>query len=71
MLSYLNVFKIEEIGQTFIWHVPNLHARMLRFKTLAAPARPCGVAKISKAGENLKKPNLGPRHRLSRIRKYT
>ena len=46
-------------------------AYKLRFKTLAAPVRPCGVAKISKAGENLKKPNLGLRHRLSRVPKYT
>ena len=36
-------------------HASNLHACRLRFKTLAAPVRPCLVAKISKAGENLKK----------------
>ena len=48
-----------------------LHACRLRFKTLAAPVRPCGVAKISKAGENLKKLNLGQRHWLSRVPEYT
>ena len=31
----------------------SLLACRLRFETLTAPVRPCGVAKISKAGENL------------------
>ena len=46
----------------------NLHACRLRFKTLADRV---GATKISKAGENLKKLNLGLRYRLSRVPKYT
>ena len=38
---------------------------------MAAPVRPCGVIKISKAGESVKKLSLGPKHRLYRVPKYT
>ena len=43
----------------------------VKFETLTAPVRPYGIAKISKAGENLKELNLDLRHRLSRVPKYT
>ena len=40
----------------FHWsYISNLVAYRVRYKTLTAPVRPSGVAKISKAGENLKK----------------
>ena len=44
---------------------------MVRFNILAAPVRRYGVTKFSKEGENLKKLNLGLKHRLGRVPKYT
>ena len=65
------IFQIEEVGYPFIGHVPNLLACRLRFKTLTAPVRPRDAAKISNADEELKEINLGLRHRLNRVPKYT
>ena len=52
-------------------HASDLRACRLSFKLLATLVKPCGIAKISNAGENLEKLNLGLRHRLSNVPKYT
>ena len=71
MLSYFNFLKLRRLDSLSLGMYPiRLHAYRLRFKTIAAPVRPCGVAKISKTGENLRKLNLCLRHQLSRVPKY-